>query len=175
MYPQEYIDYLVHFHGDRDYFECHEVLEEYWKKVDNKNKESILVGFILLAVSNYHHRRNNFTGAKRTLKKALAIFIKQSDELTSFGFTPNVFINFIKGRLDYVENHKKYKSINLPLEDSSLIRICEQLCSTKGLIWCDESNLSDDQLIHKHIKRDRSEVMLERKIAINARKNKGRE
>ncbi|PAD68333.1 hypothetical protein CHH83_14265, partial [Bacillus sp. 7586-K] len=32
MYDQEYIDFLVHFHCDRDYFECHEILEEHWKK-----------------------------------------------------------------------------------------------------------------------------------------------
>ena len=175
MYPQEYIDYLVHFHGDRDYFECHEVLEEYWKKVDNKNKESILVGFILFAVSNYHHRRNNFAGAKRTLGKAFTIFTKQADELTSYGLNPIVFIHFVKERLADVEDHKEYTSINLPLEDSSLIRICETVCEKKGLTWCQESDLSDDQLIHKHAKRDRSEVMFERRLAINARKNKGRE
>ena len=27
-FPLKYIDFLVHFHGDRDYFECHEILEE---------------------------------------------------------------------------------------------------------------------------------------------------
>lgn len=175
MYPQEYIDYLVHFHGARDYFECHEVLEEYWKKVDNRNKESVLVGFILFAVSNYHHRRNNFAGAKRTLKKALTIFTKQADELTSYGFNPTGFIHFVKGRLADVEDEKKYTSMDLPIEDNSLISICEKVCGKKGLTWCQESDLSDDLLIHKHAKRDRSEVMLERRLAINAKKNKGRE
>ncbi|MEH7501602.1 DUF309 domain-containing protein, partial [Neobacillus drentensis] len=29
MYPTEYIQFLAHFHGDRDYFECHELLEDY--------------------------------------------------------------------------------------------------------------------------------------------------
>ena len=63
-FPQKYIEYLVHFHGDRDYFECHEILEEYWKKIDNGNKESIWVGLIQLAVANYHHRRKNLTVPK---------------------------------------------------------------------------------------------------------------
>lgn len=31
MYPTEYIQFLIHFHGDYDYFECHEILEGYWK------------------------------------------------------------------------------------------------------------------------------------------------
>ena len=33
VYPEAYIEYLMYFHGNRDYFECHEVLEEYWKEV----------------------------------------------------------------------------------------------------------------------------------------------
>ena len=45
MYSQAYIDYLVHFHGDRDYFECHELLEEHWKKT--KEDTAILFGLAL--------------------------------------------------------------------------------------------------------------------------------
>lgn len=34
LYPTAYIKYLFHFHTDRDYFECHELLEEHWKQYD---------------------------------------------------------------------------------------------------------------------------------------------
>lgn len=74
MYPDAYIQFLVHFHGDRDYFECHEILEEYWKETIKGDKQSIWVGLIMLAVSNYHFRRNNNSGAQRTLQKAISIF-----------------------------------------------------------------------------------------------------
>lgn len=37
MYPAEYLEYLVYFHADRDYFECHEILEEYWKEQGMNN------------------------------------------------------------------------------------------------------------------------------------------
>ena len=30
-YPEAFISYLIEFHATRDYFECHELLEEYWK------------------------------------------------------------------------------------------------------------------------------------------------
>ncbi len=43
MYPNAYLDYLVYFHGHRDYFECHEVLEEYWKK-DQAGKKRFSLG-----------------------------------------------------------------------------------------------------------------------------------
>ncbi|WP_313639078.1 DUF309 domain-containing protein, partial [Paenibacillus sp.] len=29
-YEPLYLEYLVYFNRDRDYFECHEVLEELW-------------------------------------------------------------------------------------------------------------------------------------------------
>lgn len=38
MYPPEYIEFLYHFHCDRDYFECHEILEELWKKILKKRE-----------------------------------------------------------------------------------------------------------------------------------------
>ena len=28
-----FVDYCAYFNGNEDYFECHEVLEEYWKEV----------------------------------------------------------------------------------------------------------------------------------------------
>ncbi len=57
MYAKAYIEYLAHFHGTRDYFECHEVLEEHWKAVDPKNRSSVWVLLIQIAVSMYHARQ----------------------------------------------------------------------------------------------------------------------
>ncbi|MCD2486520.1 DUF309 domain-containing protein, partial [Staphylococcus aureus] len=51
MYPKAYIDYLVEFHATRDYFECHEILEEYWKEDPPKKRKRYWVGFIELAVA----------------------------------------------------------------------------------------------------------------------------
>lgn len=174
MYPEEYIHYLVHFHGDRDYFECHEILEEYWKTVDKNNKNSILVAFILLAVSNYHHRRENYRGACRTLKKSIAIFTLQKHLLNKFGLSPT-FIDYLEDHLKSVENVKKYKSMNLPIHDSALIESCTLACKEKGFIWGQESDLANEEIVHRHAKRDRSEVLNERNLAIIMRQKKGRE
>ena len=48
-YPEAYIDFLVHFHGDRDWFECHERLEEYWKEHPDDPKSDTWVGLIQVA------------------------------------------------------------------------------------------------------------------------------
>lgn len=172
MYPQEYIEYLVHFHGDRDYFECHEILEEYWKKGIDKNKNSILVAFILLAVSNYHHRRGNFSGASRTLSKALTIFSNKEQELPQYGYEANKFLKLLEERLEVIRQFKTYKSMNLPIQDTVLIDTCRQACKQKNLIWCGESDIEREDIVHKHKKRDRRSVVLERENALRTKHNK---
>ncbi|MEQ2528201.1 DUF309 domain-containing protein [Robertmurraya yapensis] len=175
MYPEKYIEYLIHFHGDRDYFECHEILEEYWKQVDKNNKNSILVGFILLAVSCYHHRRENFSGAHRTLSKALNIFQEQRTQLANFGFEPNEFFVFLQDRLSHIQSRRTYTSMNLPIQDQELIVLCKKASEKKKVVWCQESDLSNKELVHRHALRDRSDVIAERNHALQLKRKKGSE
>ncbi|MBU8916302.1 DUF309 domain-containing protein [Bacillus sp. FJAT-29953] len=166
MYPKEYIEFLSHFHGDRDYFECHEILEDFWKGSDPGNKESIWVGFILLAVSAYHHRRENFNGAQRTLEKAITIISDQSSLLPDLGLDDRLFLQTIKEHLIRLQNREEYKSMNLPISDPELLQACMKLCDEKGFDWQRESDLSDLQIVHRHKLRDRSSVIAERNNAI---------
>lgn len=170
MYPDEYIKFLVHFHGDRDYFECHEVLEEYWKSVDKNNKASIWVGLILMAVSLYHHRRENFKGAERTLEKGLAILESHSADIKKLGLDSVQLIKDLKNRLHIIKEGKKYTSYNLPIEDPNLLGRCREACSEQGFPWCASSNLMDEDLVHRHKNRDRSMVIQERLEAMEKNK-----
>ena len=167
MVPKAYIQYLVHFHGDRDYFECHEILEEYWKEL-NEGKQSVWIGFILLAVSNYHFRRGNQDGAGRTLKKAITIF---EDHLhnQSFGMDMNSLCSQLEIRLIGIQQGEAYSSFNLPLTDSNILEECKRVCHTKGFQWGQNSNLEDVNLIHRHSKRDRSDIVRQRQIALSQR------
>lgn len=174
MYPQEYIDFLVHFHGDRDFFECHEILEGYWKKVNNHHKNHTLVGLILVAVSSYHHRRENFSGAQKTLKKALQIFYIDQQDLRNYGFQPEEFIEFIKERLRRIQAKKIFLNFNLPIRDRQLMDVCKQSCIEKGFHWGEDGRVSNE-IIHRHKKRDRTSIIIEREQALKNRKKKGRE
>ncbi|WP_107942365.1 DUF309 domain-containing protein [Metasolibacillus fluoroglycofenilyticus] len=69
MHPL-FVQYCAYFNGNEDYFECHEVLEEYWKEIAPGDRQHILVGFVQLATGLYHWRRGNTNGALRTLQKA---------------------------------------------------------------------------------------------------------
>lgn len=170
MYPNEYIEYLVHFHGDRDYFECHEILEEYWKKREYGNKQSVWVGLIQLAVSCYHHRRGNYTGAKKTLEKAIRIFITEKNFLKNLGLDEPAFFSLLENRYTNISQKQRYHSFNLPLNDPILIRQCQTLCSKLGFTWCNDSDVHDSFLMHRHKLRDRTNVIQARDNALKTRK-----
>jgi uncharacterized protein len=172
-YPNSYIQYLAHFHGDRDYFECHEILEEYWKATDAGNKSSIWVAFILLAVSNYHYRRKNFTGAKRTLRKAKEIFTDSPQYCQRLGIDPDALLQLLRKRERSLNDSIPYYSFNLPLTDPDLLKLCQKECKENGFQWGSRSDLNDAELINRHSSRDRSEVIIERKLALDE-KNRAR-
>ncbi|MGG1675082.1 DUF309 domain-containing protein [Neobacillus sp. NRS-1170] len=171
MYPIEYIQFLTHFHGDRDYFECHEILEEYWKKTDPGNKKSIWVGLIQLAVSCYHHRRGNYNGATRTLEKAIKILESKTVTVTSLGLNQQLLHELLMKQLSVIKGKEDYISINLPLSDPSLIERCKLFCEEQGFLWGKESDITNVDLVDRHKLRDRTEVIEERYRSLTMRKS----
>jgi uncharacterized protein len=169
LYPEAYIQFLIHFNGNRDYFECHEILEEYWKESNERKKDSIWVGFILLAVSRYHHRRGNFNGAKRTLEKAIKILSLQDCERVIHGLDADKLFSKLTKLLSQINNEESYQSINLPVTDPVLIDACIKECKEKGFIWGQESNSVDELIVHRHKLRDRTYIIEER---LEAQKNR---
>ncbi|MEK5441993.1 MULTISPECIES: DUF309 domain-containing protein [unclassified Fredinandcohnia] len=162
MYPQAYIEYLIHFHCDRDYFECHEILEDHWKKDPVAERKQYWVGLIQIAVSLYHQRRGNHAGALRMMKSALTICKAQKTALSQLGIQVDKLIEILQKKYHEVEIGAPYESINLPLNDQVLIETCGSQALQIGIPWGTKSDLSNIELIHKHRLRDRSEVIAER-------------
>ena len=161
-YPNEFIQYLSEFHGSRDYFECHEILEEYWKEHLPLDRESVWVGFIQLAVGMYHYRRNNLSGALRTLQKAKQILSKHPHVIEQLGIDSEGLSSLLHNSIHKVQNTDPYTSPSLPIRDPELIRACQVMCKKYGYTWNRESNLSDSSLVNRHSTRDRTEVIQER-------------
>lgn len=161
--PNEFIKYLVEYHGRRDYFECHELLEEYWKKADPRNMKSHWVGFILIAVSAYHHRRGNFAGAEKTAKKALIIFEEaNASTISSLGIDYIELKQLIKKNIQLIQNKETYRSINLPIQNEDLQQTCLSMCKQHNLEWCQKKAVVSPDIVDRHLVRDRSEVIRER-------------
>ncbi|UOQ93632.1 DUF309 domain-containing protein [Halobacillus shinanisalinarum] len=155
MYPKAFIEYLAHFHGTRDYFECHEVLEDHWKKTEPGNRKSVWVCLIQLAVSLYHFRRGNLTGAYTLINRTLEKLKDSQKQITSLGIQSDLLIQkalYIKSR---IVEQKGYISVDLPLSDPALLKEVKQLCLIWGVSYGTASDLTNLDLIDKHKRRRR--------------------
>ncbi|MDR6225949.1 putative metal-dependent hydrolase [Desmospora profundinema] len=63
-----FIRFLYHFNVDRDYYECHEVLEELWLE---EGRDPLYQGLLQVAVALFHCRNGNLNGARKLFRQAL--------------------------------------------------------------------------------------------------------
>nr|WP_138495554.1 DUF309 domain-containing protein [Paenibacillus pinistramenti] len=66
-YDELYLAFLVYFNRDRDYFECHEVMEELWL---SKDSDPLYKGLLQVAVGLFHVRDDNLAGSLKMLRSA---------------------------------------------------------------------------------------------------------
>jgi predicted metal-dependent hydrolase len=154
-YPKEYVNYLVHFHSDRDLFECHEILEEFWKQQGMKDK--VWVNLIQVAVGLYHQRRGNDKGAVKILRSALQNL--KSPTLDRLGLNGDALKNSLEQRIEQILAGDNFEDFNLPIADPLLHERCLEECRKRNVIWQSNSRFDDDQLIHRHTLRDRQDVI----------------
>lgn len=69
-YEPLYVAYLIYFNRDRDYFECHEVLEELWLQRD---RDPLYKALLQVAVGLFHFRRGNLRGARMMLERSSGV------------------------------------------------------------------------------------------------------
>nr|WP_027414688.1 DUF309 domain-containing protein [Aneurinibacillus terranovensis] len=166
MYPQQYIDYLVYFHADRDYFECHEILEEYWKSFPIETRSAVWVGLIQIAVGLYHQRRGNLTGAEKMFAGALAIL--RDKQLSNLGVDREALLHDLQHRLQTLHT-TPYADLNLPLTAPELVQSCKTHAKKRAVTWLAPSDFTNSFLMHKHTLRDRSHVIRTREDTIKRR------
>ncbi|TWI54659.1 DUF309 domain-containing protein [Halalkalibacter nanhaiisediminis] len=171
MYPKPYLDYLIYFHVERDYFECHEILEEYWKAQPRGKRQVHWVGLIQIAVGLYHQRRGNINGARRMYKKAASIITGQTDSITKLGLDVQALLELLNKQIDTLEQ-QPFADINLPITDKTLLIACKNRCGELGIEWNMTKSSLDDALINKHTIRDRSDVIAERARQLVLRQTK---
>jgi len=159
VYPKPFLEYLIYFHAERDYFECHEVLEEYWKEQHLQEKH--WVALIQLAVGLYHHRRGNFVGALKMLKSSLKQIKKDEITFQKLHIQTEKLIPLMESRIKKVESKTEYTDFNIPLAPE-LEEQCKGICYANKQTWNATSPFDNQFLIHKHTLRNREDVIKER-------------
>ena len=147
-----FIQYIIHFNFHEDYFECHEVGEEYWKSVAPKDKMHPLAGWIQMAVGMYHWRRSNFPGALRS-------FIRAKDKLSNAGiwtegFDGTALASQLADAIEGVTTRREFSPVKLPITSDDLL--------TEVSRYMEENpaeTLEPYFLMHKHRLRDRTSII----------------
>lgn len=67
-YDRLYVAYLYYFNELRDYFECHEVMEELWLE---EGRSPLYQGLLQVAVGLYHHANGNVSGSIKLFSAGL--------------------------------------------------------------------------------------------------------
>ncbi|WP_226579488.1 DUF309 domain-containing protein [Halobacillus litoralis] len=150
MYPKPYIEFLAHFHGTRDYFECHEVLEAHWKSVDPKNRASVWVTLIQIAVAMYHDRRGNQKGALTLINRCINRVPDLKNEIDELGIDSDVLFQRLAGIRERLEERKPYRSWNFPIVSLDVSKEAQLLCQQWRVAYGSPSNLADQSLVLKH-------------------------
>lgn len=151
-----FVEFLVYFNDNQDYFEGHEVLEEYWKSIPGYSKSHPLTAYILLSTGMYHWRRGNLDGAFKTISKALH----------RFSTLPPVYDEY-KTIVDFEELisniaiSKSELSNGRPFCEFKIIFHSQEL---KDTVSRTKQNLNlltagSNDVIHKHMLRDRSDIL----------------
>ncbi|WP_410769656.1 DUF309 domain-containing protein [Fontibacillus sp. BL9] len=123
-YEPLYVAYLIYFNRDRDYFECHEVLEELWLK---QGRAPLYKGLLQVAVGLYHFRNGNITGGRKMLRSAAEKLAPYPPD--SLGIDLERLRNETSAYASRLENYEQvpfeYYDLNIKLIDPELISAVE--------------------------------------------------
>lgn len=157
-YPQAYYHYLATYYGSRDYFECHDIMEEYWKEQPNARHTGCWLVFIRIAVACYHARRGNWAGARKMMAKAAAETDPAS--MTELGMDGPALAGLLASTSrEWERESAVYRDLPLPIADPALERESRQVCAANGWTWDMPLHLVADDIVNRHLTRDRTPVV----------------
>ncbi|PYE52356.1 DUF309 domain-containing protein [Paenibacillus barcinonensis] len=118
-YEPLYIDYLIYFNRDQDYFECHEVLEELWLERD---REPLYKGLLQVAVGLYHYRNGNLRGGLMMLQSSLELMEAYPNVMLGIrlGELKEQVGRLVKQLLASKSGSLEYRDLSIQIEDKSL-------------------------------------------------------
>lgn len=149
-----FVAFLKQFNETFDYFECHELLEDYWKEVSPRHKNHALTALILLATSMYHWRRGNLNGAIKTMRTSMSRMEVTKDSPFFENLNIQKLTEDMKDALELMTSNQKFQGITIEVTNPILQSLVHDIDI--------ETNEDLHFLIHKHMLRDRSEILEQR-------------
>ncbi|MBE1441050.1 DUF309 domain-containing protein [Paenibacillus sp. OAS669] len=126
-YDRLYVEFIYYFNRTRDYFECHEVMEELWME---EGRAPLYQGLLQVAVGLYHHRNGNLSGAVKLFTAALEKLEPRQAEgpgidLPKLVADSKLYLH----RLERIEEKPfLFYDLDIHISDPVLNRLVEELC-----------------------------------------------
>ncbi|MEX2947539.1 DUF309 domain-containing protein [Staphylococcus warneri] len=160
---QALIQFYYHFHTSQHYFLCHDILEEAWKENHNFSKQDAIVSLILCATACYHFRRGNLKGAYKSFDKAKQVIVNatQQDQM-QLHLNIQRYVTLLDEQMTRVAQQQPFEPIQLPINADMLNRVQLHYSDYHFV----SSPILNDEIVHHHLLRDRSDVVLARQIAL---------
>ncbi|MBP1989234.1 DUF309 domain-containing protein [Paenibacillus eucommiae] len=102
IYDRLYVEFLYYFNEARDYFECHEVMEELWLE---EGRNTLYQGLLQVAVGLYHHFNGNSNGSLKLFTAALEKLSPYPRDIMGIDLE-----KLLDDSRDYVERLQQYSS-----------------------------------------------------------------
>ncbi|WP_042472238.1 DUF309 domain-containing protein [Bacillus ndiopicus] len=161
MHPL-FVQYCAYFNGNEDYFECHEVLEEYWKEIAPGDRQHILVGFVQLATGLYHWRRGNMNGALRTLQKAYNCLQNEAQSPFFDMLNRANLLDELQKAIRRIQAKESFQAFQLLIVNKEFAQLVSSYSAKLEPV-------SNAFLRDKHKLRDRSAIIAERQARLDAK------
>lgn len=125
-YERLYVEFVYYFNVERDYFECHEVMEELWLE---EGRNPIFQGLLQIAVGLYHYRNGNVSGSIKLFTQGIAKLQDQPDIL--FGIQVGKLVEESRvyvGKLQRLEQEPfEFYDLNIGIADPQLAGLVDEL------------------------------------------------
>jgi predicted metal-dependent hydrolase len=125
-YDRLYVEFLYYFNEARDYFECHEVMEELWME---EGRNHLYQGLLQIAVGLYHHFNGNVSGSIKLFTAALDKLSHYPPEALGIDLA-----KLVQDSRLYVEQLSQFEQspfepydLHIVIQDEQLVHLVEQL------------------------------------------------
>ncbi|NOU97919.1 DUF309 domain-containing protein [Paenibacillus sp. LMG 31456] len=117
---------MYYFNVERDYFECHEVMEELWLE---EGRAPLYQGLLQVAVGLYHHSNGNVSGAIKLFTAALEKLVNSRQPRLGINLEHLVQDSKLYlSRLEQLEQEPfEFYDLDIQITDPELAQLVEEL------------------------------------------------
>lgn len=113
---EKYVEFIDTFQIQRDFFKCHEILEEIWiEETKCETRKHVSINLLLIAVGLYHWRNKNYKGAIQVLENSLNNYDELSIDMEKIGIDSNCLKQRVLYVIESLKIKKSYEEIYLPI------------------------------------------------------------